>query len=91
MCLGNAAPSSACDHEAMPARLQTLPQGAGVVLPMPEPNKSDVAQRPLRATATTSSTATPHSPAPLEVTLRGGAVVRSADLKQLAELLQLLG
>lgn len=29
--------------------------------------------------------------APLEVTLKGGAVVRGADLKQLAELLQLLG
>jgi transposase-like protein len=29
--------------------------------------------------------------APLEVTLRGGAVVRLVDLKQLAELLQLLG
>ncbi len=30
-------------------------------------------------------------PAPLEVTLRGGAVVRGVDMAQLAKLLQLLG
>jgi hypothetical protein len=85
VCLSEAPPPSTCTRATTPALLQALPKRAVAVLPMPEPIKTDATRRPPQTMATTKS------PTPLEVTLRGGAVVRSADLKQLAELLQLLG
>jgi hypothetical protein len=59
-------------------------------LPPPARDLSQATQPPLGIARPATPSRNP-APTPLEVTLRGGAVVRSADVAQLAELLQLLG
>jgi hypothetical protein len=91
VCLSDAQPPSTSTRATTPALLQVLPKSAVAVLPMPELIKTGATRHPPQTTSSTTNTTTTNPPTPIEVTLRGGAVVRSADVAQLAELLQLLG